>query len=454
MAIMNYVTPGLTKIDFEDSLFVTTELDRYENEDVKGYIESRGGVVKNSVTKTTNYLIYKDGEEETTKYKKALELVREKGLGITILSLKTFSDLLTMKEETANLSEILITDKKFVIAGSNSWKRSEVEKQIIKFGGIIGSPVTQDTDYLLYQQGDWETEDYAKALSMNQNGDSDIAVISFMTFGKLVTMKEETPFLSKIVLEGHTFVFTGKYEKYRAEIEMSEHVIKYGGTIENSVTEKTDYLVYQQGDWETENYSKALSMIRNGNPDITVLSFDTFVRLSRQALKTVELGTWSSEKDGTRRPIKWIVVKKESGKALLLSAYGIGKRPYNLVDKDVTWETCTLRKWLNQTFYNNAFTDEEKKRIRLTEVRNEDNSNTPGGSDTKDRVFLLSIREVKEWLTGIERRQGLWWWLRSPGVNSHLAAGIAGDDFSRYGDNVSRRNSVCPALWIELDSDI
>ena len=64
MAFMNYTTPGLAKIEFEDSFFVTTELSRDENLDVKGYIESRGGIIKNFVTKTTDYLIYKDGEEE------------------------------------------------------------------------------------------------------------------------------------------------------------------------------------------------------------------------------------------------------------------------------------------------------------------------------------------------------------------------------------------------------
>ncbi len=98
MAIMNYESPGITKIDFEDNLFVTTELDKDTNKAVKKYIEGRGGIIKNSVTKGTNYLIYQDGEEETTKYKKALELVQEKGLEINILPLSLFNILLKGKD--------------------------------------------------------------------------------------------------------------------------------------------------------------------------------------------------------------------------------------------------------------------------------------------------------------------------------------------------------------------
>ena len=67
MAVMDYVTPGISKIDFEDSLFVLTEVGRDNTKEVQAEIESRGGIVKGSVTGTTNYLIYGDGEEETAK---------------------------------------------------------------------------------------------------------------------------------------------------------------------------------------------------------------------------------------------------------------------------------------------------------------------------------------------------------------------------------------------------
>ncbi len=64
----------------------------------------------------------------------------------------------------------------------------------------------------------------------------------------------------------------------------------------------------------------------------------------------------------------------------------------------MTWETCTLRKWLNDKFYNAAFNKTEKGMIKTTNVENYDNAvfNTPAGKDTKDKVYLLSQLESIE----------------------------------------------------------
>lgn len=285
MAIMDYVTPDIEKIDFEDNLFVTTELDKDTNKEIKGFIENRGGIVKNSVTKDTNYLIYKDSKEETAKYKKALDLVQEKGFEINIL------------------------------------------------------PV----------------------------------------------------FLLRTLCKG------------------------------------------------------------NG---------------------IIEFGTYPFEVDGTKRPIKWAVLRQDGKKSLLLSAYGLDRKPYNERRGTITWENCTLRKWLNEEFYNAAFSDEEKKRICLTAIQNADNSRygTSGGNDTEDQIFLLSIDEAKQYLTQTERmtvhspyvvKHGAYkwrngnccWWLRSPGLKAYEAA-----DVNEYGyipgighDVNNSRIAVCPAMWIELE---
>ena len=478
MAIMDYVTPGLTKIDFEDSLFVTTELDGDENKEVKEYIESRGGVIKNSVTKTTNYLIYGDGKEQTTKYQKALEMIRDKGLEITVLSLKTFSDLLTMKD-TPDISEISIKGKRFVASGLDKEDLAKIKKYVVKHGGNLEKSVTEKTDYLIYQnhsrsidrfiwdlihpnhsrwidRANWEGEEYAKAVSMDRNGDSDITFLSFNTFSDLVSMKQEPPDVPEILIKGRRFADTGLDERDREVL--AEHLEKHGGILEDSVTDRTDYLVFQQEEWETTEYVKALSMFNSGGSGITLLSYSTFVDLGRQALGTIEFGTCLPEKGSVRMPIRWIVVKKEQNKALLLSADRIGHRPYNEKWEDVTWETCTLRKWLNGDFYNDAFTEEEKKRILLTKVRNEDNprTNTLGGNDTEDKVFLLSLREAEVWLTRIERRNGWRWWLRSPGYCADHAAYVSySGGISDVGYGVDRSDyAVCPALWIDLGSEI
>ena len=212
MAVMSYVTSGITKIDFEDNLFVLTEVGRDNTKDVQDLIESRGGIVKSSVTRSTNYLIYGDGEEETTKYKKALELINEKGLEIKLLPLSLFC--------AAGRGEGL-----------------------------------------------------------------------------------------------------------------------------------------------------------------------------------VEFGSYPFDEDGNRKPIKWTVLKREGEKVFLLSTFGLDAKRYNERLKIVTWDNCTLRKWLNEEFFYFAFSDEEQHRIITTKVT------TPGWDDTVDKVFLLSVSEAMKYLkTDYERK--------------------------------------------------
>ena len=62
-------------------------------------------------------------------------------------------------------------------------------------------------------------------------------------------------------------------------------------------------------------------------------------------------------------PIEWIVLANDSNRAMLISRYGLDMRTYNTNWTNVTWQTCTLRKWLNGDFLNTAFSDEEQARL-------------------------------------------------------------------------------------------
>ncbi|MDO5563877.1 MAG: DUF6273 domain-containing protein [Eubacteriales bacterium] len=63
---------------------------------------------------------------------------------------------------------------------------------------------------------------------------------------------------------------------------------------------------------------------------------------------------------------------------------------------DLTWRNCTLRKWLNNEFYNKAFSNDEKNRIIETIHKNESNRGAIH-PDTNDKVFLLSEKEIKKY---------------------------------------------------------
>ena len=198
----------------------------------------------------------------------------------------------------------------------------------------------------------------------------------------------------------------------------------------------------------------------------------------------VEFGFYEQDNDfsnGTE-PIEWLVLEIRDGKVLLFSLEGLDCLPYNEEYVDITWEDCTLRGWLNDEFYNNAFSAAEKDRIEETWLTNPDNSEygTEGGNDTQDKVFLLSMEEL-EWYFpldengenrhsavrptayALERGAGGWntggkwnhgycrYWLRSPGeVQDKATFGFIAGYVFHPGMLVSHDDlAVRPAIWIE-----
>ena len=164
----------------------------------------------------------------------------------------------------------------------------------------------------------------------------------------------------------------------------------------------------------------------------------------------------------------------KDGKALVISKYALDCKQYNTNYTDVTWEDCTLRRWLNNDFINAAFSAEEKAMIPTVTVSADKNPNysTNPGNATQDQVFLLSITEANKYFSSDSARQceptdyavangalesdsgNCWWWLRSPGDSQDCAARVlyVGDvrEYGYYVDNDS--TAVRPALWIDLNS--
>ncbi len=107
------------------------------------------------------------------------------------------------------------------------------------------------------------------------------------------------------------------------------------------------------------------------------------------------------EQDGNtsngKEDIEWQVIAKEDGRLFVLSKYILDCQPYNTVDGNITWENCSLRRWLNNDFLNTAFSDAEKKNIPTVLVENKDNHLTkmPGGNNTYDKVFCLSMEDAE-----------------------------------------------------------
>ena len=184
----------------------------------------------------------------------------------------------------------------------------------------------------------------------------------------------------------------------------------------------------------------------------------------------IDFGTYNNE------PITWQVLDKQDDKMLLLSDKVLYRAEYDDGHtRNVTWADCTLRASLNGDFYNNSFSDVEKTKILMTHVVNSDNMayETPGGEDTDDKIFLLSIDEANRYFVADNIREAttlkgesIWWWLRSPGRLSYYAAGVHyggeidedGNYVEEYSDFRDKEDNIIyyyggvrPAMWVNLE---
>lgn len=66
----------------------------------------------------------------------------------------------------------------------------------------------------------------------------------------------------------------------------------------------------------------------------------------------IKFGHYEQDNDASngKEAIEWEVLGYEDGELLLISRYILDAVPYNYEWTDVTWETCALRKWLNDDF--------------------------------------------------------------------------------------------------------
>ena len=187
----------------------------------------------------------------------------------------------------------------------------------------------------------------------------------------------------------------------------------------------------------------------------------------------IRFGSYYQDNAAEKTPVEWLVLEKKTKELLLISRYALECKQYHHDRVNVTWEKSDLRKWLNNDFLKEAFSAEERERIKECKLKNDDNpeENTKGGNDTKDRVFLLSIQEAGQYFTDDDTRKckstkfaegkhqmideaGFSdWWLRSPGTKKHAAIVFADGVIDMYGTPVNKDGicSVRPVLWLILN---
>lgn len=187
----------------------------------------------------------------------------------------------------------------------------------------------------------------------------------------------------------------------------------------------------------------------------------------------------NSKSNGAEK-IEWIILNKKEDGMLLLSRHILDCVPYNQERVSITWDECTLRQWMNETFFDKAFSEEERQGILTVTLANDGNPRfgTMGCDDTQDRVFALSAEEAETYLndeirnttaTAYARERGaklrkelesrwVYWWLRTPGNSGDMAMvtllksnalDYDGNPVSpKFAGGRTNNTGVRPALWL------
>lgn len=207
-------------------------------------------------------------------------------------------------------------------------------------------------------------------------------------------------------------------------------------------------------------------------------------------------------------PITWRVLEDKKDSRLLLSENILACGPYyddagserTLGGKKVfsnNYMRSRVRAWLNETFLQTAFSQEEQALIETALVENGERSTNPdtkgglwnGGKniyaceDTRDKVFLLSEREATKSAFGFgvydsygagsarirkptdfAKEQGVrqdetglyggWWWLRSPSYSfDDSARGVTDFGYACDLDKVSAAGGgIVPAIRLKAEA--
>lgn len=156
-------------------------------------------------------------------------------------------------------------------------------------------------------------------------------------------------------------------------------------------------------------------------------------------------------------PIQWRVLSNNNDELFVMAEKILASKPYHQVAVNVTWETCNMRSWLNNNFYNEAFDATEQAKIITSTVVNEVNPwyGTSGGNNTDDKLFLLSYSEVMNPDFGFSDDAAR----RTQGTDFAKSNGLSVNNSSIYSGNSSwwqRTPGYCQyhACHVNYDGDV
>ena len=356
------------------------------------------------------------------------------------------------EEEALRKTEKVIAARQKIIAGAKN--------ELSHLGNLFTGKRRRDLELTISQS----TEKVDCLLKENKQRETVI--------GNAKKMGADKPDYQKMICE--TAEVYEHYGLYDRAAEQYIKILGYGDVAErirgrDELKKEIDALMPDRERLFQAAEDEAKAMIgaaaREAKAAIDCKKHDDRIRQFSSVGRTVLFGSYIQAEDSESEPVEWIVVRKTGDYAELVSRDGLEAKPYYPVQAaGVSWGASYARKWLNEDFYQAAFSDTEREAIEVTEVDFE-----AGGKRTvaNDRVFLLNEQEAQNLLsssrrvcraTQVARANGAatgkdgegMWWLRSKGKNGLNASCIHMDGKCRELPMTDSRVLLRPAVWINL----
>lgn len=396
-------------------------------------------------------------QEKVSLYESTCKRMKEaktesayKTIAGTFKRLGDFRDSAKLSEECEQLAEDarrdVIYDKAYVLFESDDPDKLTEASEI--FGEVPGWRDADDLKHKAQAKREKILADRAAALAAEKRRKKIRMIVRLSVIGAIALAVSITLLITLVINPAN------RYKKAEKYLESEEYLEAYRAFLD-------------MGDYK-DSADRADS-IRDEHPGVALPG------------ESVEFGAFRKNEDGgaEKEALEWIVLSNEDGELLLITRDVIFAKEYNEGGKAAYWSNCSLRKWLNNTFINNAFTEEEKGHIILTENANPDNpehvnqkgENIDGGKDTSDSVFLLSCEEYEKYaylLNGSAAAAtdfaeskgavnvegaGSVWWLRTPGYTNSYGACVSENGYvSYYGSAVDHVRGVRAVIRIDAEA--
>ena len=256
----------------------------------------------------------------------------------------------------------------------------------------------------------------------------------------------------------------GVYKDSRKQIEVCETAILDG--------KYNDAVGLMEKGYYAEAYKAFMAL--NDHKDSMIRAREIYLTYLNPTLQNAVVGQYITfgvyEQDNNipngQEPIEWLVLNKQDNRVFVISRYSLEYMEFDQLPGKESWEKCSLRKWLNEDFYQEAFDVVQRTMIPRVKIDVET-------GNSWDQVFLLSINEANRYFSSNEARmcqasayvlrrwnsnmqKELPWWLRTDGSenvtrNKNIANVLSNGMISELGSITYYEKAVRPAMWINLE---